>query len=46
MYDHYSFPPGFHYDSMQNDDPFVSDSSMETFNAPELTQKLLEYINH
>jgi hypothetical protein len=33
LYNHYSAPPGFSFDVRSNDDPFVDDPTLETYNA-------------
>ena len=45
MRDHYCWPVGMDYDANDSgDDPFVSNPKYETFNAPEKTQALVDYI--
>jgi hypothetical protein len=35
LYHHYSAPSGFDFDTLSNDDPFITDERLTTFNAPE-----------
>lgn len=46
MRDHYCWPQGFWYDErFPQDDPVVSDKTLETFNADQKTKDFQNYIN-
>ena len=44
MYNHYSPPPGFAWDTLASDDPFVDDPFLETFNADQKSEDLYNYL--
>ena len=45
MRDHYCWIPGFWYDErFDGDDPVVVNENLKTFNAPEKTQLLVDYL--
>ena len=44
LYAHYSAPSGFDFDMLSNDDPFVVDKDLETYNAPEKSADFLQHI--
>ena len=45
MRDHYCWISGFWYDErFDGDDPFVTDMTLDTFNAPEKVDLLVQYI--
>lgn len=47
MQDHYSYPSGFKYDDVNfSDEPFESDPSLSTYNAPEKSLQLYNYVKH
>jgi len=46
MKDHYCWADGFTVDErFDNNDPTVTNPNLDTYNAPEKAQKLLDYIN-
>ena len=45
MYDHYCSPPGLGVDNLSNDDPFVVDKNMETFNADQKVEGFMNWLN-
>ena len=46
LYNHYSPPTGLCFDVRCNDDPFVDDPNLETFNADKISDNLYEWILH
>lgn len=46
MYHHYSAPSGFDFDTLSTDQPFVADEKLDTYNAPERSQDLYDWIQH
>lgn len=42
MYDSYCAPSGFGFDTLDNDDPFVTNKNLETFNADEKAAEFIE----
>ena len=46
MYHHYSAPSGFDFDTLSNDQPFIVDENLDTYNAPERTADLYDWITH
>jgi hypothetical protein len=46
LYHHYSAPPGFDFDTLSDDEPFIVDQNLETYNAPERTADLHNFILH
>lgn len=46
LYHHYSAPSGFDFDTLSNDQPFIIDENLETFNAPDRTADLYDWITH
>ena len=44
LFDHYSAPSGFDFDTLSNDDPFITDERLTTYNAPEKALKFHEWI--
>jgi len=46
MYHHYSAPSGFDFDTLNTDYPFETDTQLETYNAPERANQLLDWITH
>ena len=46
FYDFYYSPHGFDFDTLSNDAPFITDENLDTYNAPERSQVLYEYITH
>lgn len=42
LYHHYSAPPGFDFDTLSGDDPFITDKRLTTYNAD---KKALEFHN-
>ena len=47
MHDHYSWPKGFRYDSIcQDDNPVVIDKNSSEYNAEEKYKEMLEYVKN
>lgn len=46
LFNHYSAPPGFCFDTNCDDDPFVTDPNLETYNAPEKGLEFFAWIQH
>ena len=47
MMDHYSYPKGFKYDERQfNQEPTVSDETLETFNANDKALLMWQTVKH
>jgi lysosomal alpha-mannosidase len=46
LYHHYSAPSGFDFDTLSNDEPFIIDKSLDTYNAPDRSADLYDWINH
>jgi hypothetical protein len=46
LYAHYSAPAGLDFDTLSNDPPFIDDESLDTYNAPEESAKLHDWITH
>ena len=46
LYHHYSAPSGFDYDTLSNDEPFIDDEELTTYNAWDRTNDLYDWIEH
>lgn len=46
LYNHYSAPPNLGFDITNNNDPFVDDPSLETFNADYLSEQMHDWVLH
>jgi lysosomal alpha-mannosidase len=46
LYHHYSAPTGFDYDTLSNDEPFIDDEELTTYNAWDRTLDLYNWIEH
>jgi hypothetical protein len=46
LYHHYSAPDGFCFDVRCNDDPFVDDETLETYNADKKVEDFYNWIMH
>lgn len=46
LYHHYSAPSGFDFDTLSNDEPFIIDEKLDTYNAPERSSKFYDWISH
>lgn len=46
MYHHYSAPTGFDFDTLSDDQPFITDQNLDTYNAPERSADLYDWITH
>lgn len=46
LYHHYSAPDGFDYDTLSNDEPFIVDEKLDTYNAPRRAEKMYKEIQH
>ena len=47
LYNHYSAPDGFDFDTLNdNYSAFIDDPSLDTYNAPEMAEKLHDWITH
>jgi hypothetical protein len=46
LYHHYSAPSGFDFDTLSNDQPFIIDEQLDTYNAPDRTADLYKWITH
>jgi lysosomal alpha-mannosidase len=46
LYYHYSAPKNFDFDTLSDDDPFVADKTLDTYNAPEKAAELHDWILH
>jgi lysosomal alpha-mannosidase len=44
LYNHYSAPPGFDFDMLADEDPFITNQKLTTYNAPEKAMKFHEWI--
>jgi lysosomal alpha-mannosidase len=44
LYHHYSAPDGFDFDTLSGDAPFVDDPTLDTYNAPQKSAQLHEWI--
>ena len=44
LYHHYSAPPGFDFDTLSGDDPFIDDKRLTTFNADDKAAKFHEWV--
>lgn len=46
MYHHYSAPSGFDFDTLSHDQPFIIDEQLDTYNAPERTLEIYDWVQH
>ena len=46
MYQHYSAPHGFNFDTYSNDDPIVDDINLSTYNLDAKVAQFRDYILH
>lgn len=46
LYYHYSCPIGLDFDTLSDDSPFITDESLDTYNAPKKALMLHEWIVH
>ena len=44
LFNNYGAPTGFDFDTLSNDDPFITDERLTTYNAPEKAQAFHEWI--
>lgn len=44
LYNHYSSPPGFNFDILDSDEPFISNAKSDTFNAKEKAQAMIDQV--
>ena len=46
MYQHYSAPSGFDFDTMNEDQPIVDDVDSEVYNVPERIATFRDWLDH
>ena len=46
LYQHYSSPKGFDFDTKSSDDPIIDDPEMQGYNVNEKVQELRDWIDH
>jgi lysosomal alpha-mannosidase len=44
LFNHYSAPPGFDFDMLADEDPFITNKKLTTYNAPKKAEKFHEWI--